>query len=172
MARGEFSKRIRATALAGSIFFFGLSAVQASTNPPPTLTFPQIVTGTGISLELNLANPGARLETGVVLFKDNEGDELELLVEGEAAPTSRLEFSIKPGGARKILFRPQPPGQGYALVVSDSLKSSLVGNVIFTIVGLFDVSISDSPATTRGPLFVERNGGAVHSGVGLLNPGL
>lgn len=159
---------MRLAALAGSILLFGLSFAQGAESTP-TLTFPQIATGDGISLEINLANPGPRLETGVVLFKTEDGKPMELPVQGQGQRTSRMPFSIKPGGALKIRFSYETDIKvGYAVVVADSVASSLVGNAVFTI-GAYEVSVSDSRATTLATLFVEKAWNS-DSGVALLNP--
>jgi hypothetical protein len=169
MEWGKVPRRIRAT-LAGAVLLLGLSVAHAAESSLPTLTFPQLAAGDGIAMELNLANPGTRLETGVVLFKKEDGSALELLVNGIS--TSRLDFSIKPGGVLKIRPGAKNLVVGYALVVADSLKSGLVGNAIFTVAGVFDVSIPDSQPTTRATLFVEKEASAaIDSGIALLNPG-
>jgi len=135
----------------------------------PALTFPHLAVGSGIDLELNLTNPAPHIERGFILFLDDSGAPMSLSVDG--APTSQAYFSLAPGGAKK--FRVDGTDQlqvGYALVITENLASSLVGNLVFTVNSLFDLSIPDCRPTTSARIFVERNR-YVDSGYAVLNRG-
>ncbi len=135
----------------------------------PTLTFPHFASGDGIKIEVNLTNPAPHIEKGYVLFLDDKGSPMSLKVDG--AQTSRADFSLPAGGAKKFsIVGTDQLRVGYALVIAENAASSLVGNLVFTVNQLFDLSVSDSRPTTSARLFVERNP-EVNSGYAVLNRG-
>lgn len=148
------------------LFLFPVPSVLAQ---EPVLTFPHLAVGAGIDIELNLTNPAPQIERGYILFFDDSGQPLSLLVDGDS--TSQAYFSLPPGGAKKFRIDGNDQLQvGYALVIAENLASSLVGNVVFTINNLFDLSIPDCRPTTSARIFVERNR-YVDSGYAVLNRG-
>ncbi len=132
-----------------------------------TLTFPHIAAGQGISLEVNLTNPAPHIESGYLLFLDDSGKPMSLMVDG--GQTSQADFSLPGGGAKKFKIDGNDQLQvGYALVVAENAASSLVGNLVFTVNNLFDLSVPDCQPTRSARLFVERNS-EVNSGYAVLN---
>jgi hypothetical protein len=131
------------------------------------LTFPHIAAGQGISIEVNLTNPAPHIEKGYLLLLDDLGEPMTLAVDG--VPTSRADFSLPAGGVKK--FKIEGTGDlkvGYGLVIAENAVSSLIGNLVFTINNLFDLSVPDCRPTTSARLFVERNS-EVNSGYAVLN---
>ncbi|RPI25845.1 MAG: hypothetical protein EHM61_13280 [Acidobacteria bacterium] len=120
-------------------------------------------------MEVNLTNPAPHIESGKVLFRDDAGNGLALLVDG--IQTQEVDFSLPPGGAKKYrIYGTDQLQVGYALVIAENISSSLIGNVVFTVSNLFDLSIPDCPPTTSARVFVERNRW-VDSGYAILNRG-
>ena len=153
----------------GVILFACLFSISAVSAQQPTLTFPHFASGDGIKIEVNLTNPAPHIEKGYVLFLDDSGKPMSLMVDG--TQTSRADFSLPPGGAQKLRIVGTDQLQvGYALVVAENVASSLVGNLVFTVNKLFDLSVPDSKPTTFARLFVERDP-AVNSGYAVLNRG-
>jgi len=140
-------------------------------SPEPVLTFPYLAIGPRIEVEVNLANPASQIESGEIRFLDHQGSEMPVLINGKEA--SSLNFSVPPRSGRK--FRISAAGDrteiqvGYALVFADNLKSSLVGNVVFTLNNVFELSVPNSRPTTSAQIFSERSEG-VNTGYALLNP--
>ncbi len=149
-----------------SASLFAISPVSAQ---EAALTFPHFACGDGIKIEVNLTNPSPHIEKGSLLFFDNSGKPMSLIVDG--VQTSRADFSLPAGGAKKFKIGGTEELQvGYALVLAENAASSLVGNLVFTVNKLFDLSVPDSPPTNSARLFMERNL-EVNSGYAVLNRG-
>ncbi|RPJ57143.1 MAG: hypothetical protein EHM23_21490 [Acidobacteria bacterium] len=148
---------------------FSLTPVNAQ---QASLTFPQFACGGGVEVEINLINPSSTIEKGSLLFFDNTGKMMPLFMSG-GEHASKVDFFISPGGAwkRRISGSDEPePKVGYALVMSENAASSLVGNLIYTVNGLFDLSVPDCRPTTSARVYVERHPDG-NSGYAILNRG-
>jgi hypothetical protein len=109
----------------------------------PTLIFPQIADGGGITFELTITNPGTRENTGVILLKGGNGQPLPIFIGGVVRAS--LEYTVPAGGTFKI--RSDGLGgvkAGYALVHSESRASLIAGSVVYSIAGK-EVSVPSSP---------------------------
>ncbi len=144
-----------------------LLILQAQAAEQPVLVFPQIAAGPDIRLEINLANLGNQVATGYIWFREDDGDSMDLLVEGNQA--AKVSFALPPGGARKFSASSDLTKVGYAVVMSSS-TSVVVGSLIYTINGQYDVSVPHSPATTRAHVVVDKSK-QFDSAVAFLNTG-
>jgi len=156
--------RCRQILILVSWMFLLISQAQAAEQP--VLVFPQIAAGTAIRLEINLANLGNQVATGYIWFREDDGDSMGLLVEGDQ--TAKVSFSLPPGGARKFSASSDSTKVGYAVVMSSS--KSVVGSLIYTINGQYDVSVPHSPATTQAHVVVDESK-QFDSAVAFLNTG-
>lgn len=150
------------------VFGAALQASQAQATEKPVLIFPQVAADPSIKVEINLANLGNRAASGYIWFRHQaDGSDMPLMVEGTLK--AKVSFSLSPGGARKFAASSDSLQIGYATVMGDS-KSTIVGNLIFTVNGQYDVSVPHSPPTTRAHLVVDRSKSA-DSAVAFLNTG-
>lgn len=134
----------------------------------PVLIFPQIVSGGGFESELILSNPESSPDEGTVLFLNNDGSEMGLVIDGQRR--SRVPYHLAPGGTLKL----QPVGEGelragYVTVVSDAADSRLTGNLIYLWNGQ-EVSVSGSRLSKEYHVFTEKTQQTA-TGVALVNAG-
>ncbi len=134
----------------------------------PVLIFPQIVSGGGFSSELILTNPESSPDLGTVAFFNNDGSEMELLIDGERL--SRIHYDLAPGGTRKL----EPVGEGklragYAVVLSDLPDSRLSGSLIY-LWGGQEVSVPGSPLSKEYHVFTEQSQ-QTSTGLAIVNAG-
>ncbi len=166
---GIMGQRISKPIFLRLIFFACLFPTAAVSAQDAALTFPHFACGDGINIDVNLTNPSPHIEKGSLLFFDERGNPMSLIVDG--VQTSRANFFLPAGGARKFKIGGTDKLQvGYALVVAENAASSLVGNLVFTVNKLFDLSVPDSRPTNSARLFMERNQ-EVNSGYAVLNRG-
>lgn len=134
----------------------------------PVLIFPQIVNGGGFESELILSNPESSPDEGAVLFLNNDGSEMGLIIDGQRR--SRVPYHLAPGGSLKL----EPVGEGelragYVVVVSEMADSRLTGSLIYLSNGQ-EVSVSGSRLSKEYHVFTEQTQ-QTSTGVALVNAG-
>jgi hypothetical protein len=147
----------------------GAPATASLSAADPVMVFPQIAAGGVFQMEVNLTNPGQQAQSGTLVFRDDRGEPLELMIDGKLQ--SSVDFVIPPGGARKIRTDAAGPVKvGYALLFAADAGSPLVGSVVFTVNNTFDVSVPNAKPVSSGHVFIERSR-ALDSGMAFANPG-
>lgn len=138
-----------------SSLFLAESSVFAADQP--TLIFAQLADGAGYVSEIILTNPGSKVDTGRIFFKDRSGLEMFLSIGGVVR--SSLNYSVAAGG----VFRVKTDGvgtlirSGYVTVVSDDFASLITGSLVYSSSGV-ETSVPNSKLTSAYHSFVEQDG--------------
>lgn len=116
--------------------------------PQSEMTFPHIVAGGGVVMEILLTNSSNQTESGTMSFFDDSGVPLTLEIEGTEA--SQFQFTLSAGGALHwITDADGPLRSGYARIATADGSSRLSGSIIFRLGGS-EVSIPNiEPATAQ-----------------------
>lgn len=129
-------------------------------------TFPQLISGGGVSCEIVLTNPGAEPLEGTVYFLDDEGKELQIALEGSTVTS--WSFVVSAGGAvRTATDATGDLAVGYAEVKVNRFDSLLAGMLSYRL-GEYEVSVPATNLVTEGHVYIERSPDA-RSGVAITN---
>lgn len=139
--------------------------------------FAQIADGEGQSTLFTLSSLSDQQATGTIHFIDDNGNPVELQVEGQAAPSSSVDFTVSPNSSTSI----QTTGEsaaikvGWARVESDQpLRGSSIFQFELNNIIQFEAGVGDSPATGFANVFVTRVASAAgtefDTGIAIANP--